>query len=128
MKKKSIILIILVLSFILSLYPAIYKNKNIDKKHFSALMWMKGTKEKYKVDVVFVKKAANIIFDEGQMLPHIIRNDRFLTLYLIDEKIENLNNIILKQVNPPIIKNNEKTDPDKWEIAAIWIMKIDLKK
>ena len=127
MKKYTYILIIFVVMFSIGLFSATYKGKKIDKKHLSAYIWLKETKVKYKVDVVFVKKAANIVFDEGQELPLSQGNSIYLTLYLPKEEIVDSQYIVLKQVKPPENEGDRESDPDKWEIAAIWIMALDLK-
>jgi hypothetical protein len=117
---------ILFLIFSLLLQGAIYKDKTIDKVHYDAKVWMKGSEVKYRVDVVFVKKTANLVFARGQVLPLTLLNNRYLTLYLFKERIEDPAKVILKQVKPPIIMNDKDKDPDKWEVSAIWVMDLDL--
>ena len=128
MIKKNYLLLLLCFILVLSLSAAIYKDKKIDNTHYSATIWLKDSDVTYTVDVVFVGKAANIVFDEGQMLPHILRSGRFVTFYLKNETIKNLKKIPLRQVNPPIITGTKKTNPDNWETAAIWFMHLQIKK
>ena len=86
---------------------------------------MKGHDIRYRVDVVFLKRAANIVFQSGQILPHTLRNDRYMSLYLERENIDSLSAIMLKQVIPPDEIDENNSDPEKWEVGARWIMKID---
>jgi hypothetical protein len=128
MIKKTALSLILCVALVLMLSAAIYKGKKIDNTHFSATIWLKDSDVSYGVDVVFVGKAANIVFDEGQMLPHIPRNDRFVTFYLKEEIIKDPKKITLRQVNPPIITKDKNSDPDQWETAAIWYMRLNIEK
>jgi len=126
-KQSIIFCIIIILSFIIRGYSAKYKGKDIDGEHYSAKIWIEESETKYRVDVVFVKKAANIVFKGNQILPITIRNDKYMTLYLIDEEIKNPDKIKLRQVKPPPITNTKKSDPTEWETAAIWYMEADIK-
>lgn len=119
-----------ILSFMLMgwaffLYAAEFEGRNIDGQHFSASLWLKGQDVRYQVDVVFVKKAANIFFKPGQILPSTVRNDRYMTLYLENEKIDSLSEMVLKQVVPPDDIEKRNQDPDKWPVGAYWMMDID---
>lgn len=127
MIKKTALFILLTIIMVVFLSTAVYKGKKIDNTHFSATIWLKDSDVTYRVDVVFVGKAANIVFDEGQMLPQIPRNDRFVTFYLKEEIIKDPKKITLRQVNPPIIEDDKQSDPDKWETAAIWYMHLNMK-
>lgn len=105
---------------------AVYKDEVIDGTTFRAEVWMAEQKSTYRVSVVFVKKAANLIFDTNQILPLIQRNDRFLTLYLFDEHITNPDKIKAKQVSPPDTITNDNEDPANWPPTATWYIKLYL--
>jgi hypothetical protein len=124
MKKYTTAFIIAFFCISTLLFPAVYKGKTIDEKHFSAEIKLKDTKPVYKVDVVFVGKAANLRFFPNQMLPVEADNNVFMTLYLEKETIDDPGKIKLKQVKPPPDMDNSK--PEDWEAINTWIMKIDL--
>ena len=107
-----------------SLFGAIYQGEKIDDKHFSAEITREDSDATYKVDVVFVGKAANIRFAANQILPFEANDSIFMTLYLRQEEIQDPEKVVLKQVKPPEIMNDSK--PEDWEAAAIWHMKINL--
>jgi hypothetical protein len=108
------------------LTPASYKGKSIDKKHFWAEIQMKGTTNKYRVDVVFVGKAANMNFGNAQMLPMEAGNNPLLSLFLMEPDIKDPEKIVLKQVSPPVVMDDRK--PEDWPATAIWFMKLELKE
>lgn len=116
---------IMMLGFIW-LDSATHKNRKIDGKHFSAKLTQAGNDTEYKADVVFVGKAVNIRFLDGQMMPPTTRNDRLLTLYLYDEIVSDPLRVHLKQVLPPVSKRRGDDNPDNWEIVAEWWMSVDL--
>ncbi|UCH94338.1 MAG: hypothetical protein JSV88_29280 [Candidatus Aminicenantes bacterium] len=124
MKKYGIFFIIAIFCLSVSLFPAIYEGKKIDEKHFPATIKKKDTKMEYRVDVVFVGKAANIRFAVNQILPVEANNSFFITLYLENEVIEDPGKILLKQVKPP--PNLDDSKPEDWEAVKYWIMKLDL--
>jgi hypothetical protein len=122
------LVLFILLGSLFSLYTAEFKSRNIDGHHFSATLWMKDHDVRYQVDVVFLKKAANIFFKSGQILPATVRNDRYMTLYLEKESMDSLSEIILKQVIPPDEIDEGNQDPQKWPVGAYWMMSIDLEK
>jgi hypothetical protein len=124
MKKYALAFIIVFVFLSVSLSPATYRGENIDGKHFPATITKKGTNKAYKVDVVFVGKAANIRFAATQILPPEANNNYFITLYLKNEVISSPGMVLLKQVKPPEVMDNSQ--PEDWEAAAFWNMKLDL--
>jgi len=106
------------------LSSASFQGENIDGKHFPAAITKKDSNKTYKVDVVFVGKAANIRFAANQILPPEANNNYFMTLYLKDEIIRNPGMVLLKEVKPPEVMDN--SNPEDWEAAAFWNMKLDL--
>lgn len=128
MKLIKIILITFPLFFNMLIFSATYDGKSIDKTHYTAFIWMKDTETKYKVDVVFLKRIANIVLPMDQNLPFALKNRRFLTLYLNKEEIEDPEAIPLRQIVPPVLEDGEKIDPDKCKTAANWFMNVDLTK
>jgi hypothetical protein len=124
MKKYALVLIMVFVFLSASLSPATYRGKNIDEKHFPATITKKGTNNTYKVDVVFVGKAANIRFPANQILPLEANNNYYMTLYLKDEVISSPGMVLLKQVKTPVVIDDSK--PEDWEAAAFWNMKLDL--
>jgi hypothetical protein len=124
MKRYALVFIIFIVSLSISLSPASYRGENIDGKHFPATITKRGANKTYKVDVVFVGKAANIRFAGNQMLPREANNNYFMTLYLKNEVIRNPGMVLLKQVKPPEVMDDSK--PEDWEAAAFWYMKLDL--
>ena len=107
-------------------HAAIYKDEVIDGKTFRAEVWLEEQKSTYRVSVVFVNKAANLIFDTNQVLPPVPRNDRFLTLYLFDEHITNPDKIKAKQVAPPDELTDDNENPATWPPTATWYIKLNL--
>ena len=126
MRKNKMFFLFFLISCSYFLSSAEYKSEKIDGRHYPAKIWIEGSDIKYKVDVVFVGKAANIVFNTGQILPATSRSGRYITLYLKKEVIEDQKNIILKQVIPPVIMGDKNKDPEKWKVGAIWIMSIDI--
>ncbi|MGD2085992.1 MAG: hypothetical protein PVH61_07400 [Candidatus Aminicenantes bacterium] len=124
MKKYALAFVMVFVCLSISLSPASYRGENIDRKHFPATITKKDTKKPYKVDVVFVGKAANIRFPANQLLPPEANDNYFMTLYLKDDVIRNPEKVLLKQVKPPEVMNDSK--PEDWEAAAFWYMKLDL--
>ena len=122
MKKSMVIIILLMWGFFLP--GAVYHGEKIDKRHFPAEITKEDTTATYKVDVVFVGKAANIRFAANQILPFDANNNIFMTLYLEKEEIQDPGKVVLKQVKPPEDMDNSK--PEDWEAAAHWDMKLDL--
>ena len=112
--------------FSMLLSPAVYKGEKIDEKHFSAKIRLKDADESnfYRVDVVFVGRKANLVFAANQILPAEAGNSVFMTLYLLEDEIEDPEKILLKQVSPPVEYSDK--DPEDWEIMAYWYMKLDL--
>jgi hypothetical protein len=110
------------------LYSAEYKGKIIDEQHFFGELWLSGSKQKYKVDAVFIKKAVNIAFDQNQLLPLQFQNLNFFTLYLKEEIIAAPDYIILRQIDPEVLMEGKEFDPDKCKTKAIWILNIHLKE
>jgi hypothetical protein len=86
---------------------------------------MKGAKNVYIVDVVFVGKKANLAFPLHLPLPIEAGSSTYMTLFLLKEEIKNPKKILLKQVSPPVIMNDK--DPEEWEATAYWFMELDLK-
>jgi hypothetical protein len=84
--------------------------------------------KKYKVDVVFIKRVANIALAMDRNLPFVLKNRRYLTLYLNKEEIDDPAVITLRQIVPPVLSDGEKIDSDKCETATNWFMNVDLKK
>ncbi len=107
-------------------HAALYKNEVIDGQTFRAEVWLEEQKDTYRASVVFVNKAANLIFDTNQILPQVSRNDRYLTLYLFDEHIINPDKIKAKQVISPDNITNDNEDPSTWPPAATWYIKLYL--
>jgi hypothetical protein len=107
-----------------SLFGAIYQGEKIDNKHFPAEITREESSSTYKVDVVFVGKAANIRFAANQILPFEANDSIFMTLYLQEEDIQDPENVVLKQVKPP--DNMDDSKPEDWEAAALWHMKLDM--
>jgi hypothetical protein len=122
--KKYGMVFMSVLFCVSSLFGAVYQGEKIDGKHFPAEISEKDSKSTYKVDVVFVGKAANIRFAANQILPLAANDNTFITLYLEQEKILDPEKVVLKQVKPPEDMNDSK--PEDWEAAAFWHMKLDL--
>ena len=122
------LILFILLASLFFLYTAEFQGRNIDNRHFSATLWMKNHDVRYQVDVVFLKKAANIFFKWGQILPVTVRNDRYMTLYLEKENIDSLSEIVLKQVKPPDVIDERNRDPHNWPAGAYWIMCIDPEK
>lgn len=128
MGKGGFLLLLMLAGSVFFMNAAEFKGRLIDGKHYSASMWMKGQDTRYLVDVVFLKRAANIFFKPGQMLPATVRNDRYMTLYLEDETIDSLSHILLKQVVPPEDMDETDRGPADWEAGAFWIMRINPEK
>ena len=124
MKRYGIVFVIAFFWVSISLSPATYEGEKIDGKHFPAAITKRGTNKTYKVDVVFVGKAANIRFAANQILPPEANNNYFMTLYLKNEVISNPGMVLLKQVKPPEVMDNSK--PEDWEATDFWYMKLDL--
>jgi hypothetical protein len=124
MKKYGIVFVIAFFWVSIFLFPASFQGENIDGKHFPAAITKKDTNKTYKVDVVFVGKAANIRFPSNQILPPVANNNYFMTLYLKDEVIMDPGMVPLKQVKPPEVMDDSK--PEDWEAADFWYMKLDL--
>ncbi len=125
-KKPLLLLFLLLLALPDPAQAAIYKEESIDGKTFRAEVWLEEQKDTYRASVVFVNKAANLIFDTNQILPPVPRNDRFVTLYLFDEHIANPDKIKAKQVAPPDTISNGYDDPSTWPPAATWYIKLYL--
>ena len=125
MSKRGFVFIGAWLCLSVFLFPATYKGKKIDEKHFSAKIQMKGATNVYTVDVVFVGKKANMAFPLHRALPIEAGNSTFMTLYLLKEEIKDPKKILLKQVSPPVVMNDK--DPEEWEATAYWFMELDLK-
>ena len=123
MRKYTVVFTLAFFWISTQLFPAAYMGKTIDEKHFPAEIKLKNSKFAYKVDVVFLGKAANIRFLPNQILPVEANNNNLITLYLKEESIQNPGNIVLKQVIPP--PDNDNSKPEDWEAGNIWIMKID---
>lgn len=124
MKKYAWFFLIVFVYLSVFLSPAIYKGKKIDEKHFPATIKKKDTTQAYRVDVVFVGKAANLRFAVNQVLPIEANNNLFMTLYLENNVIDDPEKVILKQVKPPDDMNNSK--PEDWEAVAFWHLKLDV--
>ena len=122
----GLICFIMTLGFVW-LDSAMHNKSRLDGRHFSATLSQAGSDVQYKADVVFVGKAVNIRFLDGQALPPIPRNDRLLTLYLYEDNISEPLRVHLKQVVPPVSKRRGDDNPDDWEIVAEWWMSVDLK-
>ncbi|MCP5051437.1 MAG: hypothetical protein GY940_29995 [bacterium] len=125
MRKYVWILTAILVCWSFSLSPAIFEGERIDKKNFPATIQKEGIPTVYRVDVVFIGRAANIRFAVNQVLPIEASNNSFMTLYLVkDENIDDHDEVILKQViQPPVIDDSK---PEDWATSAIWIMKLDL--
>jgi hypothetical protein len=126
LSKRGFVFIGVLLTISIFLFPATYKGKKIDEKHFSAKIQMKGATNVYNVDVVFIGNKANLAFALYQVLPIEAGNSTFMTLYLLKEEIKDPKKILLKQVSPPVIMNDK--DPEEWEATAYWFMELDLKQ
>ena len=124
MKKYALAFIIVFVFLPVFLTSASFRGENIDGKHFPATITKRGTNKDYKVDVVFVGKAANIRFSGTQILPPEANNNYFMTLYLKNEVISSPGTVLLKQVKPPEVMDDSK--PEDWEATAFWNMKLDL--
>lgn len=140
----------------LGVFTATYNGKKIDNKHFSAKLQLikyfpdknlyidenvydeYGKKKEYEyyksygiydVDVVFVDKAAKIFFNPNSILPlpDATQKSSFLTLYLINEDIENPSRVMLKHtLNTSDVIPLEEPDPDKLPTIAIWLISLNM--
>ena len=123
MKKEIMLLISIVLSLSVVLFPAIYQGKKLDEKHYTAEIQKEDSPNIYKVDVVFVGRAANLCFAVNQVLPVEANDNVLMTLYLEKAEIEDPEKIKLKQVKPPPIIDDSK--PEDWEATDFWYLKLD---
>jgi hypothetical protein len=126
MKKLVWIFILVLLGLSLALYSAVYKNGSIDGKHFDAELRQDGVDNVYHVDVVFKEKAANIYFKPGQVLPVSQGNNQYMTLYLKEEVITDMENVTLRQVKAPVVISGKDANPDNWETTALWLLKVKM--
>ncbi len=123
MRKYAILFSIVFIGFFMALFPAVYQGKKLDEKHFPAEIQKEDSLNIYKVDVVFVGRAANLCFAVNQVLPVEANNNLYMTLYLEKAEIEDPEKIKLKQVKPPPIMDDGK--PEDWEAEAYWHLKLD---
>ena len=138
----------------LGVFTATYNGEKIDNKHFSAKLQLikcfpgknpykgdvydeYGKKKEheynsygiYDVSVVFVDKAANIVFNPNSALPlpDATQKSSFLTLYLINEDIENPFRVMLKHtLNTSDIISTDEPEPDKLPTIAIWSISLNM--
>jgi len=122
-------LLILVLLMVCSsaAFSATYEGKNIDHKHFSATLQMKGTTTKYRVNVVFIEKKANLVFANDQMLLPAQQINQYLTLYLQEEEIKDPKAVVLMELIVPTEETARNKDPKNWKVSKVWIMELNLK-
>jgi hypothetical protein len=120
------IFISLSIGFSSNLYSATYKGEKIDGRHYAAMVWIKGEKTKYRVDVVFVETKANLVFAPNQTLrvPQQINN--YLTLYLLSEEIKDPKEIILRELIPPTDMTGKNKDTKYWKLKDFWVMDVNL--
>lgn len=123
---NKLVMMTICLILYLPSFSAIYKGNSIDKEKHQALLWEKGDKVKYRVTVVFIKKRANIVFSPDQILSVRFSRNQYLTLYLKNNKIEDPDHILLRELVPPDENNTSENDLDKWKEIAVWFMSIDL--
>lgn len=121
-------LLILVLLMVCSsaAFSATYKGKNIDHKHFSATLQMNGTTTKYRVNVVFIEKKANLVFANDQMLLPAQQINQYLTLYLQEEEIKDPKAVVLMELIVPTEETTRNKDPKNWKVSKVWIMELNL--
>jgi len=114
--------------FVCTVMPrsATFHGQTLDGNHYRAQIWQKGSDVRYHVDAVFVGKAVNMRFLEGQILPPTLRSGTLFTLYLETTVIEKTEDIALKQLVPPVSDDRHATDPDTWDVVARWFMDIVL--
>lgn len=124
--KKYVFLLSALLCLAMSLSPAVYKDRVIDGKHFSAEIQRQGTANVIKVDVVFKGKAANIYVKPGQVLPPYLRNNQYITLYLEKETIKTPTAVTLREVRAPGVIMDNNANPDDWPTLALWTMRLQI--
>ncbi len=122
-------LLILVLLMVCSsvVFSATYKGKNIDHKHFSVTLQVKGTTTKYRINVVFIEKKANLVFANDQMLLPAQQINQYLTLYLQEEEIKDPKALVLLELIVPTEETARNKDPKNWKVSKVWIMELNLK-
>jgi len=99
---------------------AVYKDHDLDGVSFRALIRLQESETEYRCTVVFRERAANIILDVNQMLPMVPRNDRFMTLYLLEEEIPDTQKIAAKLVTVPPEDMDEPPPPEEWPARSMW--------
>lgn len=136
-----------------AVFTATYNGKKIDNKHFPAKLKLinyfpeknpfkgyvydygKDNEYEYKsygiydVDVVFVGKAARIAFNPNNALPlpDATQKSLFLTLYLLNEEINNPSQVRLKHtLNTSDFISINGSDPEKFPTIAIWMISLNM--
>lgn len=103
---------------------AVYKDHAIDGVSLRAWIRLQDGETEYRCTVVFRGRAANIVLDLNQVLPMVPRNDRFMTLYLLEEKITKPEKISVKLVTEPPEGTGAPPPPEDWPARSLWWIRL----
>lgn len=99
---------------------AVYKDRDLDGVSLRARIRLQDDKTEYRCALAFHGRAANIVLDLNQVLPMVPRNDRYMTLYLLEEEIVDPEKIAAKLVTQPPRDVTEPSPPEEWPAASLW--------
>ena len=103
---------------------AVYKDQNLDGAVLRAQIRLQEGETEYHCTVVFRERAANIVLNLNQVLPMVPRNDRYMTLYLLEEEIADPQKIAAKLVTEPPEGVDEPPPAAEWPAHSLWWIRI----